>query len=271
VKTPPLGARRPRALIACCVALAIAISGCGDSSDTDPPASDAVASEGDLRPLTSDEAQRLAIMRFTNFNTRVRTVQFEVTDAGTRYAVNGWVDFEAGLGYAGVQDVRSDAGQGPVLLAWSEQTISSHEPVGDDAVPLPPPDIATDNEAWTSSALSPAESRLHAALAVLLAAGSDRPDNPLLLQQTDARWLRSDEVNGVPVDVVLGPTHDEAHDPATSTAAPDGSDATLRYWIDDDGLLLRMEIRLGGGSEWTVVDFADADGVTFADAFLAEE
>jgi hypothetical protein len=29
-----------------------------------------------------------------------------------------------------------------------------------------------------------------------------------------------------------------------------------------------MEIRLGGGSEWTVVDFADADGVTFADAFL---
>ncbi|NED96054.1 hypothetical protein G1H11_12120 [Phytoactinopolyspora alkaliphila] len=254
------------------MAFALAVTGCGSSADDDNAAADGsatAASQGDLRPLTADEAQRLAIMRFTNFNTGVRAVRFEVTDSGARYAVDGWVDFESGLGYAGVHDNRADGGQGPLLVAWSEDTISSHDPVGDDeAVPLPPPDTATGTDAWTSSSLSPAESRLHAALAVVLAAGSDRPDNPLLLRQTDARWLRSDEVDGVPADVILGPTHDEAHDPATSTAAPDGSDATLRYWIDDDGLLMRMEVRLGGGAEWTVVDFDDASDVSFADAFL---
>lgn len=245
------------------------LAGCSDDDAGSPdstggsPGVTATAAD-EPRPLSGDEAQRVSMMRYTNYTTGVRSVRFEVVDNGRTFAVDGWVDFVSHVGYAHV----SEDGADPLLVAWTGSGIMSHEPLAagdDDGPPLPPPDDA----AWTSSALDPTQSRLHAALAVLLQTANDRPDNPLLLQQTDARWLRTDEVNGVPVDVVAGPTEDRAYDPATSTAAGDGSDATLRYWVDADGVLLRMEIRLGGSGGWTTVDLADAPAdVSFADAFL---
>ena len=36
--------------------------------------------------------------------------------------------------------------------------------------------------------------------------------------------------------------------------------ASVRYWVDDDGLLLRAEVRLG--ESWATVDFGDAEGAT---------
>lgn len=259
----PLG----RSVPALVVALLIGATGCGSSGDADEPGS---ARSGDVgrdapRPLTQEESQRLSVMRFTNLNAGVRSVRFELNHSGRRYTVDGWVDFEAGLGYVGL---REDADEPPALIAWTAQGITSHDPVGAGRTPpVPPPDTARGAPAWTSSALTPTASRLHAALAVLLEAGSDRPDNPVLLQQTDARWLRSDELDSVPVDVVAGPTSDHVYDADISTSAGDGSDATIRYWIDQSSVLLRMEMRLGGGPDWTVVDFGDASGVEFADAF----
>lgn len=243
----------------------IAQSGC--SGDDSAPASDAAtATSAGPRPLSGDEAQRLSMMRYTNYTDGVRALRFEVADGGRTFTVDGWADFAAHVGYAHV----SEDGADPQLVAWTLDGITSHEPVaasGADAAgaagpPLPPPD----DTAWTSSTLAPEQSRLHALLGLVFQAASDRPDNPLLLQQTDARWLRSDEVDGVAVDVVAGPTADRAYDPATATTAPDGSDATVRYWLDGDGRLLRLEARLGG--DWTAVDFAEAPGVDFAGAFL---
>ncbi|TDC48733.1 hypothetical protein E1212_20400 [Jiangella ureilytica] len=248
------------------------MSGCsgGDSPETSPTAS-RTADEGDgPRPLSVDEAQRLSMMRYTNYTDGVRALRFEVTDGARTFAVDGWADFAAHVGYARV----SEDGGDPQLVAWTLSGITSHAPVGpsgpsgggdgDGGPPLPPPD----DTAWTSSALNPEQSRLHAMLALVFQAASDRPDNPLLLQQTDARWLRSDEVGGVTVDVVAGPTADRAYDPATATTAPDGSDATVRYWVDDESRLRRLEARLGAGGDWTAVDFADAPGVHFAGEFL---
>ncbi|WP_051425937.1 hypothetical protein [Jiangella gansuensis] len=250
-------------------ALVIALlAGCSDDDAISPdgggsPGATATTAD-EPRPLSGDEAQRVSMMRYANYTTGVRSVRFDVVDNGRTFTVDGWVDFVAHVGYAHV----SEDGAEPLLVAWSAEGITSHEPVvtaADDGPPLPPPDDA----AWTSSALDPTQSRLHAALAVLLQAGNDRPDNPLLLQQTDARWLRADEVDGVPVDVVTGPTEDRVYDPATSTSAGDGSDATLRYWVDADGVLQRMEVRLGGSGDWTTVDLSDAPAdVSFADAFL---
>jgi hypothetical protein len=217
------------------------------------------------RPLTTDEAQRLAVMRFSNFDAGVRSVRFEVDDAGVQYAVEGWTDFAAGLGYATLH-----AGGDGALIVWTPETIGSHAPVGDEPQPpIPPPVDSVDDADWSTSALSPSASRLHAALAIALEAGHDRPDNPVLLQQTDARWLRSDEVGGEAVDVVAGPTSDHAYDP--DTAVDDGSDATIRYWVDRDGVLRRLEARIGGAPDWTAIDFGDGGDVSFADAFTATE
>ncbi|TDE02559.1 hypothetical protein [Jiangella asiatica] len=242
----------------------VVLAGCADD-DPGPEAGSTTTVADEPRPLTGDEAQRLSMMRYGNYTTGVRSVEFEVVDGGRTFTVDGWVDFVGHVGYANV----SEDGGDPLLAAWTASSITSHEPAGpatDDGPPLPPPDDA----AWTSSTLAPAESRLHATLAVVLQAGNDRPDNALLLQQTDARWLRSDELAGVTVDVVAGPTEDRVYDPATSTAAGDGSDATLRYWVDGDSVLRRMEVRLGGAGDWTVIDLGDAAAeVSFADEFLA--
>ncbi|HEY9408849.1 MAG TPA: hypothetical protein VIP77_04650 [Jiangellaceae bacterium] len=270
----PLGAgrRRAAALVALVACGVLVTAGCGGGPDPagrgPSPAAETQADDGP-RPLNVEESQRLSLVRFSNFRTGVRAVRFDVADTGSHYGVTGWVDFTAGFGYTTVLEGRPGAETPFALVAWDAATISAHAPAGGTgAPPLPPPDVAADDPAWTSSPLSPDASRLHAAMATVLAAGNDRPDNPVLLQQTDARWLRADEVDGVPVDVLTGPTSDHVYDPA-SGAADDGSDATVRYWIDHDGLLRRMELRLGGGAEWTVVDFGDAPDVSFAETFRA--
>lgn len=264
--TPSIGPRTRRlGRVAALAAVAVlALTGC--SGDDEPDAAAGTSESGDgPRPLTGDEAQRLSMMRYTNYTDGVRAIRFEVVDNGRTFTVDGWADFAQHVGYAHV----SQDGADPELVAWTLSELTSHAPVGPadpdgGGPPLPPPDDA----AWTTSALAPEQSRLHAVLALLFQSASDRPDNPLLLQQTDARWLRSDEVGGVAVDVVAGPTADRVYDPATATSAADGSDATLRYWVDEQGRLLRLETRLGGAGDWTTVDFADAPGVDVASAFL---
>ncbi len=234
-------------------------AGCSAATENSP----APAASASPRPLSDEEAQRLSTMRFLNYSAGVREVSLSVDDGGTTYDIAGYVDFTAALGYATVS-----AGNETSLLAWSSSVISSHEATGDGLPPVPPPGLDGGGLAWTTSDLVPADSRLHAALAVLLEAGHDRPDNPLLLRQTDARWLRADTIDGTAVDVVAGPTSDEAYDPSVSGPA-DGSGALVRYWVDADARLLRIEARLGGGSEWTQIELGDEAEVEFADAFLS--
>ncbi|MEE6283100.1 hypothetical protein [Georgenia sp. MJ170] len=245
------------------VALAVGAGGCTATDAT----AEAPATSAGARPLTTDESQRLAAMRFQNFDAGARAIETEVTDSGTRYTVTGWVDFTAELGYGRIEGAASGAS----LLAWTHAGISTYDGVpADGSVPLPPPGTADGAQGWTSSTLEPDASRLHALLAVVLHVGSERPDNPLLLQQTDARWLRTDTLDGLTLDVMSAPTADVVYVPETSTAAGDGSDSPLRYWLDESGTLHRMEVRLGGAGEWTTVDLADADGVSFAAAFTDE-
>jgi hypothetical protein len=258
--------RRRLAALTVAMCLLAGVAGCSGEPPSAPNATDVGATApAEPRPLTTDEAQRLAVMRFMNFDAGVRSVHFEVDDAGVRYAVEGWMDFAAGLGYATLR-AEGDA----ALIVWTAETIGSHAPVGDEhEPPIPPPVDSVDDADWSTSALTPSASRLHAALAIALEAGHDRPDNPVLLQQTDARWLRSDEVDGDAVDVVAGPTSDHAYDP--DAAVGDGSDATIRYWVDRDGVLRRLEARLGGAPDWTAIDFGDGGDVRFADAFTGTE
>ncbi|WP_277207621.1 hypothetical protein [Isoptericola croceus] len=264
----------PRAAaVAVALTLALGLTACGDSdADTDGDVDTAPSPSATARPLTTDEAQGLATMRFQNYAAGVRTVRFEVADAGRTYAVDGWVDFVAHLGYAGVHETSSDE---TGLLAWSAQTVSTFdgdsgasepEPEPPPLPPLPPPGMDDDGTTWTGSDLVPDQSRLHALLAVIVGLGNDRPDNPVLLQQSDARWLRQDSIDGVPVQVLAGPTSDDVSEQDPDA---DGSAATVRYWVDESWRILRLEMRPGGSGDWIAVDLGEAEGVDFADAFQA--
>ena len=213
---------------------------------------------GDARAVTTEEAQRFAATRFRNYDAGARTVAFTLEEAGGPSSFAGWVDYAHGVGYGRLE---TPAEHG--LLLWNAAVVGSHPAQGDTA-PLPIPDTDQLAEAWTGGALAPSSSRLHALLATLVALGVDRPDNPLLLQQSGALWLGERQLDGRELTVFAGPPSDEAL-PAGATADPDA--ASVRYWIDATGLLARLDVRLGGTGGWTAVTFGDAAGVELGDPF----
>ncbi|WP_374947513.1 hypothetical protein [Agreia sp.] len=220
---------------AAAVALAIAVAGC--SAQPTPNASGA-------RPLTTEEAQRLAIARFTNYDEGVRSITAEVPgDPNVELA--GWVDFAEHRGYAAAATDGAAVGSAG-LFGFTGDTIAVREGAEDGAVlPIPA-------DGWVTDSLDATASSLQNLFVIALSLGSDRPDNPQLLQQSDALWLRSDEIDGTPVDVIAGPTSDT---PATAAASED--DATVRYWLDTDGRMLRLEVAQPSSDSWTVLDLGD--------------
>jgi len=183
------------------------------------------------RPVTSDEAQTLAQVRFRNYDEGARAVSTEVADKAGKVQLDGWVDFVDHVGYGSL----AQPGSATSLITW-DGSSAALVPATSDSAPLPAPDaLAT----AARSPLDASSSAEHALLLVMLDLGSDRPENPLLLQQDGAQWLRSDEVDGTPVDVF--------------TATSEGH---ARYWVDHDGLMQRAEVLVGGA--WESIDLGDA-------------
>ena len=169
-------------VIGCLVAIVLALSAC--TSSPDPSAPDASA-----RPVTTEEAQLLAVTRFNNYDAGTRPFSTTLTEQGAELTVTGWIDYVAHVGYASVTGAFD-----PQAMVWSDTTVGiipqTPDEDGNPILPMP----AADAE-WQSRPLDPTTSRLDAMLAVLSSLGSDRPDNPLLVQQTGALWLRDDTVD----------------------------------------------------------------------------
>lgn len=202
--------------------------------------------------LTDAESERLAVARFRNFDAGVRTVEVQLPEssAGT-ITITGWFDWANDAGYAAVHNEDGSLG----LVWWSESTIATRE------VPVDGPTLPIPDDGWASGPLDPANSTLTSILSVIGALGSDRPENPLLLRQSDAAWLRSDTIGDTAVDVFAGPSGPTADQPG-EPAQPGDPETAPRYWLDDTGLMHRVELRLGGSNSWTTVDFGPTDDVT---------
>ena len=199
--------------------------------------------EATERPLTTEEAQRLAAGRFLNFDAGTRTVSVDLAESDQLH-FEGWVDFSKHQGY-GLLTEPDEAGES-LLLRWDLTAVAVHDaPSSPELFPVPA-------DGWTTGSLDPGSDPLHNVLAVLLSLGSDRPDNPTLLQQTDALWLREDSIDGTPVDVFAGPSSDT---PATESSAP--NPRTVLYWVDDDGRMLRVEIA-ASADEYSRIDLGDS-------------
>src|SRR6185312_4355615 len=158
------------------------------------------------------------------------------------------------LGYAAVTGT-SFASQ---ALVWNSTTVGRHDatPNADGNPPLPM--LPASDQAWLSHPLDASTSRLDALLITLGSLGRDRPDNPVLVAQSGAMWLRTDTVDGTPVTVFAAPPSDKPVSESTTTVTADTS--PLRLWVNDVGLMLRAEIRLGG--DWNTADFPDAAAPT---------
>lgn len=227
--------------------LTLTLMGCtARSNDSEPPAA---------RPVTGEEAQVLAIARFNNFDAGSRPFTTQVQERGAELHLQGWVDYGSQLGFAATTGAFA-----PQALLWttSEIGILPHEPdpAGNPVLPMPSltdPSVSLD-------ALDPASSRLDALLSILTGLGSDRPDNPLLLQQAGALWLRADTIGGSPVTVFAAPPTDSPRDASSPPLTADTS--ALHLWVDAKGMLRRAEARIG--DEWTTIDFSDKPGQPLA-------
>ena len=210
------------------------------------------------RPLTTEESQLLGITRFTNFDTGTRSVTFGVNDSGSDLQMTGWFDYQEGAGYG----LLTEAGTPNSLLMWTSDTLWVHAPQeGETTAPLPAPNLEPGTEAWRSGPLTPAASTLHTALLITAELGIDRPENPLLLQQNEALFIREDVAGGVNVSVFTGPGG------LTDTKPPEPV-SQLRYWVAEDGLLMRTEVQLG--TQWVTIDLGDGTPVSLETPHASE-
>jgi hypothetical protein len=207
------------------------------------------------RPLTAAEAQRLAVIRFKNYDAGVRGFSLVLPSTQATFRFDGFVDFATSRAYAQIHST-STTGPSLGLVLW-DKTKVENRPAAVTTLPFPPP-----TDGWSVAPLSPTTSVLHTALALILDLGSDRPENPTLLQQSTARWLRKDKVGPYSVDVIAGPAAQAAGSPSAAAPSTSSSVATpntsargvIHYWIDSTGILYRVDTLLETNSP-TVFDF----------------
>lgn len=229
------------------VVLAVALAACAPGAQAAP----------EPRPVTTEESQLLAAMRFRNYDAGVRALAFTVVDGAAELTFTGWYDFSRRTGYGTV-----DAADGArALLLWNGETIGLSETASRaGTAPLPVPADAE----WSTSRLDPRSSRLHALVSVVAGLGADRPDNPLLLQQSGALWMGSETVGDAATTIFAGPP---GEDPVDAGTEVDPDRSATRYWVDASGVLWRAEIRLGGDADWVRLEFATADAVDLGSLF----
>ncbi|WP_261399348.1 hypothetical protein [Streptomyces misionensis] len=192
------------------------------------------------RALTPDEANRLAITRFRNYQAGGRAVTITVPSTAGGLVVTGSIDYRGEIGYGVVRGTGRDA-SGDGLIQWTATTVLVH-PMADAPATAPSTPPAS---GWYRRPLQKSGSSLDSSLAIALGLGSDRPDNAELLPQNGAARLGHDTVNGHPVDVMTGP----------DARARAGTADTVRYWIGSDGTMYRVRAGVASESRPLVIDF----------------
>lgn len=210
----------------------------GDS-DSDGPAAP--------RALTSDEVNRLAITRFLNYQAGGRAVRITVPNPAGGLVVTGSVDYRTHTGYGVVRGTGRDTSSDG-LIRWTATTVLVH-PMTDPpaAAPASPP-----ASGWHSRPLRTSGMTLDSSLAIALRLGNDRPDNSVLLSQSGASWAGRDRVRGHRTDIMNGPDADSEAGTAGSEASTSGN---VRYWIDSDGTMHRVQATIASEPQPVVYDF----------------
>ncbi|AZM50751.1 hypothetical protein DMB38_13300 [Streptomyces sp. WAC 06738] len=215
--------------------------------------------------MTSEEANRLAVTRFLNYQAGGRAVTITVPNAAGGLVITASVDYRTHTGYGVVRGTGRDTSSDG-LIQWTATTVLVHPMADPPAVaPASPP-----ASGWHSRPLQTSGMALDTSLGIALGLGSDRPENAALLGQNGAAWVGRDEVRGHRTDVMNGPdagtgssgkagSSDRAGGSAGGTGGSDeaGTSPTVRYWIGSDGTMYRVQAGVASEPEPVVFDFDD--------------
>ncbi|HKT00436.1 MAG TPA: hypothetical protein VJT31_12955 [Rugosimonospora sp.] len=247
----PGSLRRPRtAAVAAllCVAAAAAV-GLGSGLVSCQPAPQAQPAS---RPVTQAEATLLAGMRVHNYQDWFSGLRGVIRSGTGDVHFAGWVDWRRPLIYInsistvpGPADGLVEAVPGLVAVRTGRMAVAVPSPGSRVVDPYPPPPVVPPADGWRVRQLissGPAGSAFDTLLALLFTVSAKTPDNATLLAGTGARFVRRDEIGGVPVAVIDGP----AVPPAAGTA-PRATGNQVRYWLDGAGRLRRLDALLATG------------------------
>ncbi|MFJ2587093.1 hypothetical protein [Streptomyces sp. NPDC087538] len=221
------------------------------------------------RPVTTEEASRLALSRLNLYQASPVAVTLTATEGGgVVVRVKGVVDYRTHRAVGSYQVTGatgtsgSSATSGPPaagqldrgLIVWDTGGLGlAPAPEGDDKQPWQQAEHIP-RSGWSSRSYT--TDPLDAGLQLLIGLGADRPDNPMLLAQSGARWLAHDRIDGHGYDRFAGPRAQGA----TPGAGSDGGRSPLTYWVDGDGGLRRVTMRMAGLGTPTTVEFTGRDG-----------
>lgn len=192
------------------------------------------------RPVTDREAALLARTRVQNLAARGGhlTLTLPVRPDALRRA-EGWLDWRNGRVYLSVRDPHDVANDR--LIFADRNTVASHRVEGPAPAlpPTTPPRGGWERTAWTAITNPAERTDLDLLLFELVSLAAGRPDDVDAIRSA-ARWLRVDLLHDVPVGVF------ELPGPAEQQSSAPGL-ARMRYWIDNNGVLRRLELRTGTG------------------------
>jgi hypothetical protein len=186
-------------------------------------------SDSSSQPLTDDQAAALSQVLVRNYEAGGAEVTATVPyGVGAELQLAGVIDWgdhgrlaELTTTVEGEETERTD-------VAWTESEVAVRPSGGAD-------------DEWTLRPADPDGVPLDRIIALIVASAGPERDNPLLVAQSDARWLRSDRVDGADGDIAVD--------------VFDGG-GRLRFWIGvDDGLLYRLEADIEGFEGTTTIEF----------------
>lgn len=227
-----------RSVRACLVVAGFVLGACGSDSSRATPTTTTVGT-----PLTASQASALASVLAKNFE--AGGAEFSVTvpyGPASTFFLNGRIDYSRHLAEA---TLRSEVGGGAETatstLFWSnDMVLEEVDGLPAEAAALGRADVKYLARPMTKS------SAQDVVLAFVLATASEQRENPQLLQQGTARFLRADVVNGDAADVFRF------------------GERTV-YWVrQNDGMLVRIEANLAVAEGVTIIDLAKHGSVSIA-------
>ncbi|MFD5384040.1 hypothetical protein ACFWMG_03550 [Streptomyces sp. NPDC127074] len=201
------------------------------------------------KELTSDQAGRLAVTRFLNFQAGGRAMTINVPGTAGELTITGSIDYRGKIGYGVVRGTGRDTSSDG-LIQWTAANVLVHPMANAPAkAPARPP-----GSGWYRRPLQNSGSSLDSSLAIALKLGSDRPDNAELLPQNGAAWVGRDRLDGHQVDIMTGPSARATS--RTAGAVPtSGTAGAVRYWLGSDGTMYRVRVGVASAPQPVVIDF----------------
>jgi hypothetical protein len=193
------------------------------------------------RPLTDAELTLLSRMRTRDHDSGGGSLTLTLPgDLGALTTGAGWLNWRDAVGYLALHDP-DDPGEDQ-LARIDRAGILHRDGLAASAPPLQPPADGWRSSTWGSRGDAGGATDLDILLTQAVTVTGTRPDPPEDLR-AHASFLRTDTLAGVPVLVI------EVRQ-ATEVGVVPGQ-GRLRYWLDRDGLLRRVELRTRqGGYGW---------------------